>query len=276
MPSDPTLLEADPQVQGQWRRELREHLKAVLPDYMVPAHWVLLRQMPLTANGKLDRRALPAPDAAQAQRSHVAPVTAVQQQVAQIWAEVLKIERVGLDDNFFELGGHSLLATQVISRIRQSLELELSLRDLFEAQDLAAFVRKAEDGAAPTPVAAIEPADRTQPLLLSHAQQRQWFLWQLEPDSAAYNIPAALQLRGTLDVEALRRSFETLIARHETLRSTFREEGELTVQVIHPATTFDLPVERLADIPAAGREAAIRAYVEREAAQAFDLVQGPL
>ncbi|WP_419735511.1 amino acid adenylation domain-containing protein [Pseudomonas sp. COR18] len=276
VPSDPTLLEADPQVQGQWRRELREHLKAVLPDYMVPAHWVLLRQMPLTANGKLDRRALPAPDAAQAQRSHVAPVTAVQQQVAQIWAEVLKIERVGLDDNFFELGGHSLLATQVISRIRQSLELELSLRDLFEAQDLAAFVRKAEGGAAPTPVAAIEPADRTQPLLLSHAQQRQWFLWQLEPDSAAYNIPAALQLRGTLDVEALRRSFETLIARHETLRCTFREEGELTVQVIHPATTFDLPVERLADIPAVGREAAVRAYVEREAAQAFDLVQGPL
>ncbi|WP_397458261.1 amino acid adenylation domain-containing protein [Pseudomonas asplenii] len=277
VPSDPLLLDADPEVQGQWRRELREHLKSVLPDYMVPAHWILLRQMPLTANGKLDRRALPAPDVAQAQKNHVAPVTAVQQQVAQIWAEVLKIERVGLDDNFFELGGHSLLATQVISRIRQSLALELSLRDLFEAQDLAAFVRKAEGGSAvPTPIATIERADRTQPLLLSHAQQRQWFLWQLDPDSAAYNIPAALQLSGTLDVEALRRSFETLIARHETLRSTFREEGEQTVQVIHPLTPFDLPVEHLSDISGPERAAAIREYVEREAGQAFDLVQGPL
>ncbi len=106
--------------------------------------------------------------------------------------------------------------------------------------------------------------------------QRQWFLWQLDPDSAAYNIPAALQLSGTLDVEALRRSFETLIARHETLRSTFREEGEQTVQVIHPLTPFDLPVEHLSDISGPEREAAIREYVEREAGQAFDLVQGPL
>ncbi|MGY2224210.1 amino acid adenylation domain-containing protein [Pseudomonas gingeri] len=277
VPTDPALAGADGDTQGQWRRELKAYLKSVVPDYMVPAHLIVLAGMPLTANGKLDRRALPAPDVSQLQQTHVAPGTELEQQLADIWAQVLKVERVGLSDNFFELGGHSLLATQVISRVRQTLSLDVSLRDLFESQDLAAFVRSAlqePPATAATPTFAL--ADRSQPLALSYAQQRQWILWQLEPDSAAYNIPAALRLNGSLDSQALRRSFETLIARHETLRTTFREEGEQAVQVIHPATAFALVVERLPDELAREREVAIREYVEAEVGRPFDLVRGPL
>nr|WP_281367699.1 non-ribosomal peptide synthetase [Pseudomonas gingeri] len=277
VPTDPALAGAGGDTQGQWRRELKAYLKSVVPDYMVPAHLIVLAGMPLTANGKLDRRALPAPDVSQLQQTHVAPGTELEQQLADIWAQVLKVERVGLSDNFFELGGHSLLATQVISRVRQTLSLDVSLRDLFESQDLAAFVRSAlqePPATAATPTFAL--ADRSQPLALSYAQQRQWILWQLEPDSAAYNIPAALRLNGSLDSQALRRSFETLIARHETLRTTFREEGEQAVQVIHPATAFALAVERLPDELASEREVAIREYVEAEVGRPFDLVRGPL
>ncbi|MDG9931269.1 MULTISPECIES: amino acid adenylation domain-containing protein, partial [unclassified Pseudomonas] len=165
------------------RTELREQLKASLPDYMVPAHLLFLDHLPLTPNGKLDRKALPQPDASQSQQSYAAPRTEREQLVAAIWAEVLKVERVGLTDHFFELGGHSLLATQVISRVRQALAIELPLRELFEAPTLSAFVQRI-DGAVGNGAPAFATADRAQPLVLSYAQQRQWFLWQLEPTSA--------------------------------------------------------------------------------------------
>ncbi|MDG9931370.1 MULTISPECIES: phosphopantetheine-binding protein, partial [unclassified Pseudomonas] len=168
---------------GALRDEIRANLKASLPGYMVPAHLLFLDQLPLTPNGKLDRKALPKPDASQSQQSYAAPRTEREQLVAAIWAEVLKVERVGLTDHFFELGGHSLLATQVISRVRQALALELPLRELFEAPTLAAFVQRI-DGAVGNGAPAFATADRAQPLVLSYAQQRQWFLWQLEPTSA--------------------------------------------------------------------------------------------
>ncbi|MCU1734443.1 MULTISPECIES: non-ribosomal peptide synthetase [unclassified Pseudomonas] len=262
----PSALEQD---QHELRETLKAHLKANLPDYMVPTHLIVLDAMPLTANGKLDRKALPKPDAALLQGDYVAPVSELEQQLAAIWVEVLKVEKVGLTDNFFALGGHSLLATQVVSRVRQQLGLELSLRALFEAEDLAAFAAAAGQGAANSAPAFIH-ADRDQPLLLSYAQQRQWFLWQLEPDSAAYNIPVALRLKGSLDIEALESSFAALIARHETLRTTFRQDGEQAVQVVHPAAPFVLAVEQLA----AGET--LRACVEQEVQRPFDLQQGPL
>ncbi|MDU9390189.1 non-ribosomal peptide synthase/polyketide synthase [Pseudomonas sp. zfem002] len=253
---------------GDLRERLKAHLKANLPDYMVPAHLILLDAMPLTANGKLDRKALPKPDAAAAQGAYVAPVSVLEQRLATIWAEVLEVEQVGLSDNFFELGGHSLLATQVISRVRQQLDLELSLRALFEAADLAAFAAAAGQGAA-VEAPAIVAVERDRPLALSHAQQRQWILWQLDPQSAAYNIPAALRLSGALDVDALRRSFAALIARHETLRTTFREDGEQAVQIVHPAGDFALPVEAVA-------AQQLQAIVDAEVRRPFDLEHGPL
>ncbi|PMZ88008.1 non-ribosomal peptide synthetase [Pseudomonas sp. FW305-42] len=259
---------ADPQVM---RDTLKQHLKANLPDYMVPTHFLVLDQWPLTANGKLDRKALPKPDASQLQQGYVAPRTALEQQLAAIWAEVLKVEQVGLHDNFFELGGHSLLATQVTSRIRQRLNVEVSLRSLFESADLQAFAQAAGEGAA-SQAPAISVADRNQPLVLSYAQQRQWFLWQLEPDSAAYHIPAALQLKGRLNPEALRQAFESLIARHESLRTTFDQQGGEAQQRIHAPATFTLVMESLQDTSTE----AVRERVAREIQRPFDLTQGPL
>ncbi|MHC5129505.1 phosphopantetheine-binding protein, partial [Pseudomonas inefficax] len=138
----------------------------------------------------------------------------LEQRIAAIWADVLKLERVGLGDNFFELGGHSLLAVQVISRVRQSLGVELQLRVLFETSSLADFARLAAQGerAGSTGIARVS---REQPLALSYAQQRQWFLWQWAPHSATYNIPAALKLAGALDIAALQQAFGALIERHE-------------------------------------------------------------
>ncbi|MBX8519926.1 amino acid adenylation domain-containing protein [Pseudomonas cichorii] len=251
------------------REELKAELKAHLPDYMVPTHFVVLDAMPLTGNGKLDRKALPKPDASQLQNSYVAPQSELEQQLAAIWADVLKVERVGLNDNFFELGGHSLLATQVISRIRQQLNLELSLRNLFEARDLAGFAQAAGQGQISQAPGFIK-ADRTQPLGLSYAQQRQWFLWQLEPESTAYNMPVALRLSGPLDIDALEQSFTALIARHETLRTTFRQNGEQAEQVVHPASVFTLPVEQ---VPVGQT---LEVCVQQEVQRPFDLEKGPL
>ncbi|MCU7283296.1 condensation domain-containing protein, partial [Pseudomonas peradeniyensis] len=188
--------------------------------------------------------------------------------LAAIWSEVLKVEQVGLHDNFFELGGHSLLATQVTSRIRQRLELEVSLRSLFESADLQTFAQAAGQGSA-SQAPAFTVVDRSQPLPLSYAQQRQWFLWLLEPDSAAYNIPSALRLKGELNIEALRSSFAALIARHETLRTTFHQEGDQAWQRIHPASDFDLAVETV-------NAEALQARIVEETAQPFDLEHGPL
>ncbi|MDU8628163.1 non-ribosomal peptide synthetase [Pseudomonas syringae group sp. 243L2] len=264
------LVPAEPdQDQQSLRETLKTELRAHLPDYMVPTHFIVLDKMPLTANGKLDRKALPAPDASQLQATYIAPQGDLEQQLAAIWADVLKVEQVGRSDNFFELGGHSLLATQVISRIRQQLDVELSLRDLFEARDLAAFAQAAGNGqgnAAPRFI----KADRSQPLGLSYAQQRQWFLWQLDPESTAYTIPAALRLSGSLDIAALEHSFSALIARHETLRTTFRQQGEQAVQIIHAPRALTLMVE---SVPA-GQP--LEACVEQEMQRPFDLEKGPL
>ncbi|MDH4601865.1 non-ribosomal peptide synthetase [Pseudomonas syringae] len=257
------------QDQTTLRETLKSQLRAHLPDYMVPTHFIVLDSMPLTANGKLDRKALPAPDASQLQATYSAPQGELEQQLAAIWADVLKIKRVGRSDNFFELGGHSLLATQVISRIRQQLDVELSLRDLFEARDLAAFALAAGAGQGNDAPRFIK-ADRTQPLGLSYAQQRQWFLWQLDPQNTAYIIPAALRLRGSLDIAALEHSFSALIARHETLRTTFRQQGEQALQIVHPPRALILSVESLPS----GQT--LEACVQQEMQRPFDLEQGPL
>ncbi|GAB0068503.1 non-ribosomal peptide synthetase [Pseudomonas syringae] len=264
------LVPTEPDQDQTTRREtLKSQLRAHLPDYMVPTHFIVLDSMPLTANGKLDRKALPAPDASQLQATYSAPQGELEQQLAAIWADVLKLERVGRSDNFFELGGHSLLATQVISRIRQQLDVELSLRDLFEARDLAAFALAAGAGQGNDAPRFIK-ADRTQPLGLSYAQQRQWFLWQLDPQNTAYIIPAVLRLRGSLDIAALEHSFSALIARHETLRTTFRQQGEQALQIIHPPRALILSVESLPS----GQN--LEACVQQEMQRPFDLEQGPL
>ncbi|MFQ6571907.1 amino acid adenylation domain-containing protein [Pseudomonas sp. UM16] len=273
VPRDAALVEAGSEVQAQLREHLKRALRSELPEYMVPAHLLLLSELPLTTNGKLDRKALPVPDTSLLQQAYVAPQGQIEETVAGIWADVLQLPQVGAEDDFFALGGHSLLATQVVSRLRQALDMQVPLKHLFEHTTLRAFAASLQEQA-PARQARLLPADRRQPLLLSYAQESQWYLWQLNPQSTAYHIPTALRLRGPLDVSALQRAFEALIARHETLRTTFVERDGQLLQMIAP--TASLPIEEQA-LSGHGEVAGqISAWIETLSRRLFDLEQGPL
>ncbi|HEU4561408.1 MAG TPA: non-ribosomal peptide synthase/polyketide synthase [Longimicrobium sp.] len=258
--------------------ELRAHLKGRLPEYMVPSAVVVLESLPLTPSGKVARRALPAPDLASSEETYVAPRTPTEEVLAGIWAEVLRLERVGVEESFFELGGHSLLATRVVSRIREVFAVELPLRALFEGPTVAELakavgeMRRAELPVLP-PVAQTE---RTGRLPLSFAQERLWFIDRLEPESATYNLPVAWRLGGALDEAALERALGEIVWRHEALRTTFAEVDGSPVQVIAPFCGFVLPVEDLSALSETDREAALRRRAGEEAARPFDLAAGPL
>jgi len=233
---------------------LREHLRRSLPEHMLPSAFVGLDALPLTPNGKLDRKALPAPELASHEK-YVAPRTPVEEVLAGIWAEVLHVERVGVEESFFELGGHSLLATQVVSRVRAVFSVELPLRALFEAPTVAELAGRVEEmRRAELPVLpAVGLVERTG--ALSFAQERLWFLHQMEPDSAVYNMHTARRLEGALDVAALERALGEIVRRHEVLRTTFAEVDGSPVQVIAPFGGFVLPLEDLSGLGEADREA---------------------
>ncbi|HEY0015717.1 MAG TPA: amino acid adenylation domain-containing protein, partial [Longimicrobium sp.] len=257
---------------------LRAHLRRTLPDYMVPAAFVALDALPLTANGKLDRKALPAPGYAADEAAYVAPRTPGEEVLAGILAELLRVDRVGARDNFFDLGGHSLLATRVVSRVRETLGVELPLRAVFEGPSVAELALRVEavrrDGQPQLPP--VVPVERGGPLPLSFAQERLWFLDQLESRSAFYNIPQALRLSGALDVAALEHALGEVIRRHESLRTTFAVSGGVPVQAIAPFGGFVLPVEDLSGLDDAARDAEVRRRAAEDAARPFDLSAGPL
>jgi amino acid adenylation domain-containing protein len=263
--------------------ELRDFLAGKLPEALVPAVFVPLDSLPLSPNGKVDRRALPAPerprssvDAAEAR-----PADPLEEMVAGIWAEVLGLDAVGRDDDFFALGGHSLLATQVASRVRGGLGVDVPLRRLFETRTLAAFaaqVRAAlQEGAPEARPITPRPRDGEGPELpLSFAQQRLWFLDQLDPGDPAYNLPVAVRLAGDLDPGVLARAFAEVVRRHEALRTVFRSVDGAPFQEVVPELTPELPVRDLRDLPAAEREPRAWAFVAEESRQSFDLRRGPL
>jgi len=265
-----------------WEGELRRHLEGHLPRHMVPSLFVELDALPLTPNGKLDRKALPAPDASRPglEATFVAPRTQTEEVLAGIFAGVLGVERVGVEDNFFELGGHSLLATQVISRVRAAFEVELPLRSMFEAHTVCGLAQSIERTVAQQRAKVTPPpitrAERGGALPLSFAQQRLWFLNQLEPGSAAYTIPAALRLKGRLETETLRRAFDEVARRHESLRTSFVVVGGQPVQLIAEAWRVELPVTDLSHLAEGEREAEVARQVGEAMQGAFDLQRGPL
>jgi amino acid adenylation domain-containing protein len=255
--------------------ELRRHLRSLLPEYMVPAVFVFLETFPLTPSGKVDRKALPAPAAEP--WAPTAPRTPTEEILAGIWGKVLDAEAVGAEDNFFELGGHSLLVTRVVSRVREVFGVELPLRRVFEAPTLPALARAIESaratGAVAPPLARVA---RGGDLPLSFAQQRLWFLNRLDPDSATYNLSAALRLQGRLDVAALAAALDEVVRRHEVLRTTIADDGREPVQVIHPRQSAGLAVIDLASLPEAERKEVAQRLVLEDLRQPFDLNRGPL
>ncbi|MGC5568957.1 amino acid adenylation domain-containing protein, partial [Streptomyces sp. FR-108] len=245
---------------------LRTHLQSVLPEYMVPSTLVVLDALPLTVNGKLDRKALPAPDHQPGDRGR-APATVQEELLCSVFAEVLGLPAVGVDDNFFELGGHSLLAVQLTNRIRTALGVEVTMRALFEAPTVAGLARRLTDSGAARP--ALVARARPGMLPVSFAQQRLWFLAELEGPSATYNIPVALRLTGDLDVEALRMALGDVVGRHEVLRTVFTsDEGRPYQQILPPPASFDLPVIEVEQEELAGTVAEL-------AGRAFDLAAEP-
>ena len=258
--------------------DVRRELARGLPGHMLPSALVVLDRFPLTPNGKVDRKALPVPEMEEDASAYVAPRTPVEELVAEVWAEVLGVERVGVEESFFALGGHSLLATRVISRLRTALGVELPLRALFEEPTVAGLAARAEaalrGGAAAAPP--LVPVPRTGPLPLSFAQQRLWFIDRLEPGSSAYNIPVALRLEGDLRLAGLAAAFTEVVRRHEALRTRFAEmEGEV-VQVIGEASAVPLPLVDLGGLSLPDREREARRQAEEESARPFDLSAGPL
>ncbi|MEH1791282.1 amino acid adenylation domain-containing protein [Nostoc sp.] len=269
--------------------ELRSNLKKKLPDYMVPSAIVILESLPLTPNGKIDRRALPAPEpSGELSDKYVAPRNPIEEILALIWQQVLKVDLVGRHDNFFELGGHSLLATQLISRVRSSLKVELPLRSLFAAPtiaQLAPSIQQLQQQVQDLELAAppILPRTGNAELPLSYAQQRLWFLDQFEPNSASYNIPFGLRLVGTLNVAALEQSLIEIIYRHEALRTNFITVDGQASQIIHhwreqgtlnreqENIPWTLSVVDLKHLPLTEIEIAAQQLVQQQALLAFDL-----
>jgi len=257
---------------------LRGELSKQLPEYMVPSAFVLLDALPLTPNGKLDRKALPAPDGtALATREYEAPQGEIEQTLAGIWQTLLNVERVGRHDHFFELGGHSLLAVQLVSHVRDALGVEVALRELFARPTLQAFAEVVPHAAAST-LGRIEAIDRDRPLPLSLAQQRLWFIGQLdEAASRAYHMPMALRLSGRLHRSALKAALDRLVARQESLRVRIVPLEGVPHQEFAPQDVGFVLVEHdLRNTPADEQEQRIGELAAEEAAAPFDFAHGPL
>ncbi|MBT4837958.1 MAG: AMP-binding protein, partial [Methylococcales bacterium] len=260
--------------------ELRDFLKDHLLTYMIPSAFVELSEFPLTANGKLDAQALPAPSYSAQSHQHLfeAPSNPIENILLEIWQTILELEQLGIHDNFFELGGHSLLATKVISNIRDKLRLELPLRALFENPTIAGIATHLErlveiNSTELLQLEPIKPVARDQKLPLSFAQERLWFLESFEPNQSAYNIPASIRLKGDLDVAALKYALQQMVNRHESLRTLFESQNGVPSQNILPSMIFDLSV---VDIIGEDNQKKMNHLVQECARLPFNLTEGPL
>ncbi|HEX8245983.1 MAG TPA: condensation domain-containing protein, partial [Longimicrobium sp.] len=257
--------------------ELRAHLAARVPEYMVPSAFVAMDALPLTRNGKVDRRARPEPDAV-ASAEYVAPRTPTEEALAGIWAPLLGAARVSAEDGFFALGGHSLLATRVVTRVRDAFGVDLPLRAIFESPTLSALAaeidRLAGTGAGVgTP--SIVPVERTNDLPLSFAQEHMWRMARAQPDSTAFTIGTVFRFSGELDADALERALAELVRRHEALRTVFPAvDGQPVQRILSPG--FHLPRHDLAALPDDARAFEAERILREPFATPFDLARGPL
>jgi amino acid adenylation domain-containing protein len=261
--------------------ELRNFLRAKLPEFMMPSMFIPLPALPLTPNGKVDRQALPssADNTAEPTGGFVAPRGEVEEMIAQIWREVLKVERIGVLDDFFDLGGHSLLATRVVVRLRGHFHIDLPLRKVFESRTIAALARDIEAlrrDRSGIELPAIVPARRVTDAPLSFAQRRLWFLHKLDPQLTAYNMPVAYRIQGPLQIAQLERALNAIICRHEALRTAIVEIGGEPAQRIASDIQLRLPILDLTKLSPEQVDGEIARYANEDAGQLFDLETAPL
>jgi amino acid adenylation domain-containing protein len=257
--------------------ELRQALLRSLPEPLVPSTFVFLDALPLTPHGKVDRKALPAPDGARPEGEAAARWTPLEEEVAEIWKEVLGVERVGIHDSFWDLGGHSLLATRVLARLAGSFGVEVPLQALFSAPTVAGLANAvlAANGIS-SDVPLLTRAAHGSAAPLSFAQERLWFLDRLLPGTTTYNILCELRLCGPLDPAALAAGLEEVVRRHEPLRTRFQTVAGLPAQVVDPPARLVLPWVDLSGLPGVERRAESARVAVRERRRPFDLARGPM
>ncbi len=260
--------------------KLSAHLRASLPDYMVPGTFAALDRLPLSPNGKVDRRALPAPDtAACVSGSHAPfepPRSPTEELLAQLWRAALGVDRVSRNDDFFHIGGHSLLAAQLASRIRTTMKVDLPVRRIFEHSTLVALAARIDASLREETLPAIPRRASTSDAQLSFAQQRLWILDQLSPGDVVYHLPLALRIEGALDFSALEKSFEWILGRHESLRTKFIAREGVPVQVVAEKSGERIEVVDLRGIPAESETAIVQNALLDHVRQPFNLASGSL
>ena len=261
--------------------QVRSYLTTRLPHYMVPSVILWVDTMPLSATGKINRRALPVPEETASQAAaRVAPRNQIEESLTELWKAVLAVPEAGIHDNFFEQGGHSLLATQLVSRMREVFEVDVSLRVVFErptivalAEEVTRLWREEQKASATPPIIRVS---RDQPLPLSYSQQRMWLMYRLAPEGTAYNMPFASRQMGPLNKSALRSTIDAICRRHEAFRTTFAMTGEGPVQIVSPFRSPHWVEVDLSRLPDEQRRQEAARLVEQEANQPFDLEKGPL
>lgn len=260
---------------------LRQFIAERLPSHMVPHKFAFLANLPLLPNGKLDRLALPEPETRRPQlkKQFLAPRTSLQQRICDVWKDVLQIDHISLDDNFFELGGHSLLATQVMARIRDRVNGSIRLRDIFEfptIAGLALLLQDSGDSGANPQQFLIPHAEQNGPLPLSYAQQRLWFIEQMNPGNPVYIISHALRVSGSLDLAAFRLAITKVVERQQSLRTRFPSFQGVPSQAIAPSSDITVSLVDLSNIAENCREEIALQRAHEESSRSFDLATGPL